>query len=429
MHKITSQLLGENLYYDVIEPAGLQVWVMPKRGYKKNYATFATKYGSVDREFIVPGTQAPLRVPDGIAHFLEHKLFEEPDGNVFDHFAELGAACNAYTNYEATTYLFSCTENFYPCLETLLDFVQNPFFTPENVAKEKGIIEQELRMYEDSPRWRVSSNLMKAIFHHHPARVDIGGTVASIQEIDAELLQKCYRTFYHPSNMVLFATGDLDPDQVLATVQRDLSPRGYEPQAPIKRLFPSEPGSCYQSRIEEKMVVSQPILKLGFKDGAPGADPTANLRREIVTGILLEMLFGKSSQLYATLYEQGLIDQRFSAHYMNGATFALSVLGGETRDPERLIELVTGGIAAAQTSDGLDIKDFARVRNKTTGELLHLLNRLDEVAYLFNDYHFRGTSLFVYPEVLASVTLKEVHDRLVEHLVPENMAVSIIWPE
>ncbi len=401
--------------------------MMPKHGYNKKYATFATHYGSIDQEFIIPGTDHRLRVPDGIAHFLEHKLFEEEYGNAFDRFSQLGASANAYTNYTTTVYLFSSTDNFYESLNLLLDFVQHPYFTEESVQKEKSIIQQELRMYEDTPGWKVFSNLLKSMYYHYPVRIDIGGTVESIQQINIDYLEKCYRTFYHPSNMSVFVVGDLDPAAVVGAVRNNIESRGYQPQGEIKRLFPEEPVEVKRKFIEERMVVSQPILYIGFKDREIGFTGANLLAKEVVTNLLMEILLGRSSSLYADLYEEGLIDDRFSTQFMGHKDYGLTVIGGETKDPDRLKERILQGIERFQAT-GLDEKSFHRMHRKLVGEFVGLFNSPEDIAYVYNEYHFKGVNILDYLKILENITIDQVEQRLHSHLDPANMVISVVRP-
>lgn len=427
MERRKDQVLGETLYVERL-PAGLPVVVLPKPGWVRKYATFTTHYGSIDSQFTVPGESAPIRVPDGIAHFLEHKLFEEPEGNIFDKFAALGANTNAYTYYNLTSYLFSGTDNFSQCLETLVNFVLNPYFTDENVAKERGIIEQELRMYNDSPSWRVHSRLMEAMYHRHPVRIDIGGTIESIQKIDRETLYRCYRTFYHPSNMVLLVTGDVDPRQVVDQVSKLIQTKGFDPQAEIKRIYPSEPPEIDQPWVAEEMVVSQPIFRMGYKDTRTGLTGSEQLRQEVLTEIILEAVIGKSSHLYQKLYEAGLIDDTFEVGYEGHTEYGFSVLGGQTRDPERLQVLLLNGLKAI-SDQGLDSDDFERVRRSRWGDFLRLFDHPDRMAFAFNSLHFKGVSIFDYPAVLEGLRVEEANRRLQDHFDPANHSVSAIYPK
>ena len=329
MNKIVENaLLKEKIVWRRIEP-GLEVFVLPKKGYKKKYATYSTNFGSIDSHFVVEGEGEELVVPDGVAHFLEHKLFEDEEGNVFDRFAKLGASSNAFTNFTNTTYLFSSTDHFEECFEILLDFVQNPYFTEESVEKEKGIIEQEIRMYEDNPGWRIFFNLLTALYRKHPVQKDIAGTVESISHIDKDVLYKCYRTFYHPSNMALFVVGDVDADKVLDQVAANIGRRNYSPLGEIKRIYPEEPRELEKEQVVQELVVSQPIMNLGFKDLDVGYDGERLFRRELATALVLDVVFGSSSKLYNELYEEGIIDDEFDAGYVAEKEY------GHTRSEER----------------------------------------------------------------------------------------------
>lgn len=423
MEKRYDPLLQEELYFEEL-PSGLTAFVLPKKGYQKKFSTFATHYGSIDNHFKL-GTKPAVQVPDGIAHFLEHKLFEGPDGNAADGFAELGASSNASTSFTSTTYLFSATENYEASLELLLDFVQTPYFTTENVTKEQGIIAQEIRMYQDDPRWRVFHNLLTALFHQMPARIDIAGTVDSIMKIDAPLLDTCYKAFYHPTNMTFFAVGDVDPGKTLAQVAENLARHKHGNPIAIERILPREPNSVFKEEITEQLPVNLPLLELGFKEIELGKE--SYLKREILTSLLLEMLFGRSSEIYAQLYESGLINEHFSAYYYGEAEFGTTVLGGETPDPNRLQESIYATLAKAK-SKGLSTTDFERVKRRAMGEFVSLFNSPEAIAYTFNSYYFKGYDFFTYRDALQSVTLKQLEDRLHEHFLLEHSARSYVLP-
>jgi len=426
---IENQWLGEAVYHAVL-PSGLQVFVMPKPGFTKQYATFSTRYGSIDNKFILPRKEQEIEVPDGIAHFLEHKLFEEEFGNIFDEFAKLGANTNAFTSWTTTSYLYSSTENFYPNLELLLDFVQRPYFTAENVEKEKGIIEQEIRMYQDNPHWRGFFNLLGALYERHPVRIDIAGSVESIRKITPETLLLCYKTFYHPSNMAVFVTGDLDPEEVLARVGANLAKHNYSHQSPIEREYPLEKPEPFQAEVEQILAVSRPSIYFGFKDVAPdpGHAGEALLQREISTEILLEAIFGKGSDLYNRLYENGLIDENFSAEFMVHTSYGASIVGGETRDPERLKQEIVTCLEELRQK-GLNEDALERTRRKLLGHFIKGFNSLEFVANNFLNYHFLGTSMFEYPQILKNISLDTVKQRFTAHFRPDQMAVSRILPK
>lgn len=419
--------IGENLLYRKFDN-GLKAYVLPKKNFNKVYAVYSTKYGSIDNEFVVPTTGERLKVPEGIAHFLEHKMFEMPYGNVFDKYAELGTSSNAYTNYTNTTYLFSTTSAFEESMRLLLEFVETPYFTKESVEKEKGIITQELRMYEDDPEWQVMLNLLKALYHRHPVRDDIGGTVESIQNINVDTLYKCYETFYHPSNMVIFVAGAVDADKVFEIIEERENKRGKLSQGEIKRIYPEEPDTVNKPRIDVKLSVSRPLFLMGFKDNDVGYDGIELLQKEIITHILLEIIFGKSSLTYEKLYEEGLIDDRFSFGYEGQKGYGFCTIGGETKDPEKLKDMLVTSIDEAKEG-GLKEEDFERVRKKYLGDYIQGFNSLEFIANSFVSYYHRNINIFDYPEVLKRITLEEAERRLREFFDFDRMAVSTVYPK
>ncbi len=412
--------------YQVRLDSGLSVAVLPRPGFTKAYATYATHYGSIDNAFKVPGTDRTVSVPDGIAHFLEHKMFEkEGGGDAFDDFSRYGASSNAYTDYVSTTFLFSTTSHLQENMDILLDFVQRPYFTEENVAKEKGIIEQEIRMYLDMPGDRLHSNLMKALYHHNSVRLDVTGSVESIRTIRPEDLYLCHRTFYHPSNMHVFVTGDVDAERVIAQVAEAQASREAQPQPPIEREYPHEPAEVRESRVEYRMPVAAPLFMMGFKDEPNHLKGRELLRREIVAAFMWNVLVGRSSSFFARLYEQGLINNRFQAHYTAGLTYGFSVLGSETPDPERLeAEL-------RDTLDKLPIsqQDLERQQRRELGEYVGLFQNLEELAYVHNHLVFRGSSLFDIPDLIGSIRVEDMEEFRARQLSPSQTAVSVIFPE
>ncbi|MDA8198016.1 MAG: pitrilysin family protein [Thermaerobacter sp.] len=407
-------------------PSGLEVVVMPRPGQRRTYATFATYYGSIDSHFRVPTTGADLEVPDGIAHFLEHKMFAKPEGDVMDQFAALGASTNAYTEYLTTSYLFSTTDRVAECLTILMDLVQRPHFTEENVQKEQGIIEQELRMYLDMPGDRVHSNLMRALYQKHPVRLDIGGSVASIRTITPDVLYRCYETFYHPSNMLLFVVGDLDPQQVIDQIAEAQWDKGLtESQAEIVRYLPDEPDPVAEAWVEQVMPVSLPLVSIGYKDPVSRLEGQDLLTREVVSDVMWGVLLGKASPLWSRLYEEGLINDRFGAHYTAATTYAYSSMGGETPHPERLAEVLAEELARV----AITAEDVERQKKSQWGGFATLFNSPGDLAYQYNAWHFRGVDLFQFSDALASVSHKDVEARRDEHLQPVHRAISVIRPE
>lgn len=421
-----NDLLQETVWHTRLEE-GLGVFVMPKPGFHKRYAVFSTNYGSVDSEFRPAEAQAPVGVPDGIAHFLEHQLFESESGHVFDAFANLGASVNAYTSHTMTSYLFSATDNFEAAFAKLLDFVQTPHFTDEGVAKETGIIEQEIQMYQDQPRHRLHMNLLQSLYHAHPVRIDIAGTPETIGRIDKGTLQLCYDTFYHPSNMAVFVVGDEDPDAILEQVRRDVARRGYERRDAVERLFPEEATAPARNRVEETMRAARPLYALGVKEGTVAKDPKEQLRIDVTTSLVLSAALGRSSALYQELYEADLIDDGFGARYQSGPGFGHTVVAGETRDPEQLHERLLSGLAKLRKS-GLSEGDVRRAQRQAAGEFVQLFDSLEFIANSFLYYHFKQATVFDYMQLLQEVTPEQVNERLREHVRDEQMALSLVLP-
>lgn len=406
---------------------GLQVYFIPKEGYVKKHAIFATDYGSNDNKFIPRGEKEVLEVPEGIAHFLEHKLFEEPDINIFDKFSKLGASVNAYTSAEQTAYLFSATDNFYESLELLIHFVQNPYFTDANVEKEKGIIEQEIRMYEDSPQWKVYFNCLNGMYNQHPIKIDIAGTVDSIKEIDKELLYKSYNTFYHPSNMVLFLVGDLSFDKIMEIVNASENGSLLKGNNDIVRISPEEPNKIREKYVEEKLVTSAPLFTIGFKDDKIGYDGEKLIKKDILTNIMLEMLFGESSEFYQNLYEKGLIDDSFGAYYTGSKNYGHTLMAGISKDPEKVLNILLSYIENREKV-ALTEEAFNRIKNKNIGSFLMGLNSIDFIASSFVHFYMKDFIFLNYLDIMSKIDYNEIIGRLENHLTKDNYTLSIIKP-
>ncbi len=423
MEAITYEQLQETLYRETMDN-GLQVYVLPKPGFQKTYATFSTKYGSIDNHFRVAGEEE-ISVPDGIAHFLEHKMFEEPEGDIFAKFASQGASANAFTSFDQTVYLFSATENIKENLETLINFVQHPYFTDQNVEKEKGIIGQEIGMYRDNPDWRVYFGLIEAMYGVHPVHIDIAGTVESIGTITKETLYTCYNAFYHPSNMLLFIVGGVNAEEVFQLVRENQAKKEYKPQGAIDRLFDEEPLAVNEKRRESKLPVSLPKCLFGFKETKLGFSGEELLRRDLATKLALDLLLGASTRLYQKLYDLDLISDSFSHEYNSNPNYAFSAIGGDTKDPERLMQVITEEIKNVTTA-GFREEDFERARKKKIGGFLRMLNSPENIAHEFTRYRFRGGDLFEVLPVYESLTLEEVNARLREHIDWEQLSVSLV---
>ncbi len=418
--------LKEEIYSHELEN-GLKIFYMRKKGYVKKYAIYATNYGSNDNKFKPIDEDEIIEVPEGIAHFLEHKLFEEPDGNIFNDFSKLGSYVNAYTNYNQTAYLFSCTDKFFENLELLVKFVQNPYFTDENVEKEKGIIEQEIRMYDDAAEWKVFSNSLSAMYKDHPVKIDIAGTVESIRKINKDILYKCYNTFYNPSNMILFIIGDIDFDKALSIIKNNQK-NIEKPSGEITRVKTTETNEVNKNLIQDTLSVSTPLFNIGYKDTDIGYDGDKLVHKEICTNILLEMLFGNSSEFFQQLYDEGLINNAFGAQYIGNMDYGYSIIGGESEDPKSVLEKIRQHIGNINER-GLSEEDFDRTKKKLVGYHLMELNSIEYIATNFVSYYFKNSSLLRYLDIIKKVELSDVQRRFELHLSDNNHILSVIMPK
>jgi predicted Zn-dependent peptidase len=424
MLSTTYATINEKTHTETL-PNGLTVVLVPKPGYTKTYAVFTTRYGSIDNHFQVAG-EPEHRVVDGIAHFLEHKLFEEEWGDIFHTFAAQGASANAFTSHSRTAYLFSATERVTENLETLMDFVQRPHLTPENVEKEKGIIEQEIRMYDDMPFWRGYRHLLESLFKRCPVRIDIAGTVESIYKIDRDALMMCYSTFYHPSNMVLAVVGPFDPEATLAQIRANQIKKTFAPGREIKRFFEDEPAGVRQAHHEIKLAVSRPLLLMGWKDKA-GIPKGLQLRRELVMALVQDVAFGRAAKLFQELLDRGLVDDSFSFDYECGPGYGFSYLGVETDEPDTFQTAVAEALAGL-VANGLDATEFERSRRKQLGDYLHTLNSPEAIANHLTDVLFKDADYFKIPDIIAEITLDEANTVLREHYDATQLAVSVVLP-
>ncbi len=406
-------------YYLIDHPSGLKIYVYPKKGYKSTYAIIGTKYGSVNTRFKVDGGKE-ISVPDGIAHYLEHKLFESEDGDAFAKYAKTGANANAYTSFEKTCYLFSCTEKFEESLEILLDFVQSPYFTPETVAKEQGIIGQEIKMYDDSPSWRVMFNTLVGMYRKHPVRIDIAGTVESIAEITAEKLYDCYNSFYNLHNMALCVAGNTTVDQVLSVCDRMLKPCE---QHEVECIFEDEPYEVAQSKIEQKFPVTIPMFDLGFKENI-GSEPIS-AEKCAHTDILLCALASQSSPLYNKLLDMELINTTFDFERMEGPNYAAILFGGESRDPEKAAQVIKEYIDKTK-AEGVNKADFELAKRAVYGSTITDFNTNENIANVMIDMHFQDRELFSYVDAIRNATLDNINKRLSEILDTNNCTLSIV---
>ena len=420
MEQLTYHDTDETVFFEQLDN-GLSVYLLQKKGYEKTYATFTTRYGSIDNRFKKDGDW--VTVPDGIAHFLEHKMFESEQGDVFQEFGRLGASANAFTSFSRTAYLFSATSLIEQNLETLIDFVQDPYFTPESVEKEKGIITQEIQMYQDNPGWRLFFGLIESMYANHPVRIDIAGTPESIDQITADDLYTCYRTFYHPSNMVLFVVGNIDPAATLELIKQNQAKKDYTDRPAIERDYGTEPKEVARPRFELELDVKTPKVLIGYKDESLRGEE--QVRREMTSELLLHLLFDQTSSTYLDLYEEGLIDDTFSFDYSSEEEFAFATFGMETEDPDRFIEAYEKLLAERPSFSETEV---VRKRNMMQGKFLRSLNSPEFIANQFSRHALADTNLFALPTLIASITKEEIEARFDELFALENRAVSIVKP-
>ncbi|GGC91253.1 EF-P 5-aminopentanol modification-associated protein YfmH [Enterococcus wangshanyuanii] len=408
MHKKEYPQINEVLYTEVLEN-GLTVYLLPKQDYNKTYGLFTTNYGSIDNEFVPLGQEEFVKVPDGIAHFLEHKMFEKEDGDVFQQFGRQGASANAFTSFTKTSYLFSTTDQVELNLKTLLDFVQEPYFTEETVEKEKGIIGQEIQMYLDDSNWRLFFGILGNLYPKHPLHIDIAGTVESIDEITAEDLYTCYNTFYHPSNMSLFVVGKMEPEQMMAFIRKNQAEKTFAKAAPIRRHFPQETAEDILKESSIEMPISRSKVIVGLKglDEVP-VEGKALLKYKLTANLLLQLLFGNTSQNYLTLYNEGLLDDSFGYEFSLDRSFHFADFGGDSDYPEQLAERIEEILLTVAQSTELTEENLSLLKKKMIGKYFQSLNSLEYIANQFSQSLYGETTLFDTPEVIESIQLSDI---------------------
>lgn len=409
MNKMEFNQLEETLYHEQL-PNGLTVYILPKRGFSKTYATFTTKYGSIDNHFVPLGEKEAIQVPDGIAHFLEHKMFEKEEGDVFQEFSKNGASANAFTSFTRTAYLFSATGRIQENVTTLLDFVQSPYFTEQTVEKEKGIIAQEITMYDDQPDWRLYFGMIENLYKNHPVKIDIAGTVESIQHITAEHLYTCYHTFYHPSNMALFIVGNVEPDSMMQFVKDNQAAKTFDAPAPIERIFPDEPKEAAIKERTLEMAVQKPKVFVGVKPERLDLYGPEMLKHELSAQLAYELLFGRTSDFYHEAYENGWIDESYSFDYSLESGFGYALIGSDTNHPEKFAQEIKKTIRQAVEKWPFGQEDLDRVRRKKIGFFMRAMNSPEYIANQFTQYAFNGMNLFDVVPVLEEIEVADLQE-------------------
>lgn len=425
MKIINYHTLQEKLFYEKMDN-GLEVYLLPKKGFSKTYGLFSTKFGSIDTTFIPYGEDVMLKVPDGIAHFLEHKMFEMPDGDASEKFAALGASTNAFTSSSRTAYLFNTTANEIQCVELLLDFVQNIYLTDESVEKEKGIINQEIGMYDDDPDWRCYFGSIQNLYQNHPVKIDIAGTVETVSKINKEILEKCYHTFYHPSNMMLFVVGNIDPQAMMEIIRKNQNSKSFSSQRVIQRQTNKEPKDVDKREETLTMDVTMPKLIVSLKINNIPQNPIDKLKRELGMNILLDILFSKSSELYEEWVETGIINDSFSASFTQERDYSFLQIGGDTLKPKELKEKIFELIENI-SHYSINEQDFQRILKKNIGILISAFNSPEGIANLFSRYYFEGIMAFDMIDVLSCLTIQDI-DNLKTLLKKEYTSVFMIYP-
>lgn len=407
MNKTEYEQINETLYHEVL-PNGLTVYLLPKNDYHKTYGLFSTNYGSIDNEFIPYGEKEKVKVPDGIAHFLEHKLFEKEDGDVFQLFGQQGASANAFTSFTKTSYLFSTTDQVEQNLTTLIDFVQAPYFTEETVNKEKGIIGQEIQMYEDDPNWRMFFGILNNLYPAHPLHIDIAGTVESIDKITAQDLYTCYRTFYQPSNMVLFVVGKMEPEKLMKLIRENQEAKKFPPKQEIVRYFPENTKEIIkQSALEAAITRDKFVLGIKGLDTLP-QEGTELLRYKTAINLLFQMILGNTSRNYLAMYNQGIIDDSFGFEFSLDREFHFADFSGDTDEPEKAAEKVKEIILGFADDPEVSEMNLDLLKKKMLGQYFQSLNSIEYIANQFTQSLFGDRTLFDLPEIIDSIQMKDV---------------------
>ena len=422
MQIIENNKIQEKVYIEKMKN-GLTVMVFPRKNIQKKYIIWGTKFGSIDNHFISPGDTEETIVPDGIAHYLEHKLFEQENGkNSLDVLSSLGVDANAYTSNSITAYLYECSDNFYKALDEFMNYVQNPYFTDENVEKERGIIGQEIMMYDDYPDWKLYMNAIRCMYSKNSIRIDVAGTKETIAKINKENLYKIYNTFYRLDNMVLVVAGDFEINDILKNIEERITlPRN---KTDIKRIYETEPEEIFKKQEETEMEISLPCFMIGYKDKV---EIEKFAKKDLAMDIIFYLILGKSSDLYQRLYNEGLLYSELTYDYEFSKNYAHLLIQGQSSNPEEVIEQIKNEIEKFKKT-GFKEEEFLRIKKKLYGEYVKEYNDIAVVANnLLSDY-IKGIGPFIYFEEFNILTKETVEEILKEVLVEEKRVTSIIRP-
>lgn len=423
MKIIDCSRIKEKAYTEELEN-GLKVIIIPKKESNKKYVIWGTNFGSIDNHFIVPETNEEVVLPDGVAHFLEHKMFEQPNGtNSLDTLMALGLEANAYTTNDHTAYLFECSEdeNFYKGLDELMDYVQSPYYTDQNVEKEKGIIGQEIMMYDDDPSFQLYLDTLQCMYSKNPIRIDIAGTIESISGINPQMLYNSYNTFYNPSNMVMCICGNFEPESILEEVKKRLKPT--KNIGKITRIYEEEPDGINQKYMEKTMSISMPTFMVGIKDKT--VDASEKIKRHMAMDIIMNLLIGNSSRLYKELYDKQILTVDPELEYEFSKQYAHALIGGQSKNPQLVNEMLINEIEKFK-KEGLNEEDFKRIKRKIYGEFVTEFNDVGSISRMFLSDTIKEVNSFDYVEKFDEVSLDYVTDVFNETFKEENMVLSVI---
>lgn len=419
MRVIENSEIGEKVYIHKYG-SGLEIIVIPKKGFKQKSVMFGTKFGSINNRFVINDQR--IDVPDGIAHFLEHKVFEQENKeDALMTLSSLGANVNAYTTSNHTVYFFDTIDNYEKCTKVLFDFVQHPYFTDENVAKEQGIIGQELQMYDDDPSFQLYITLLQNMYQMHPIRIDTGGTIESIAKINKDLLYKCYNTFYDVSNMLVCVCGDVDVEKTIKFIESLVPKHGKKDK--VKEFFPVEPKKIYKPKSVKYMDVNTPLLAIGFKDYNVGMrNEKERIIFDVATQIAMEMLIGKSSELYQRIYTANLLSSSLDLSYMYEKDYGHIIMECATINPNKFMQ------EFEKELENFEVKEveFERIRKTLHGSFILEFNNISRMSTMFFADYIKGVNSLAYMDGYKLVTVEDVKKVFNELIKKENMAISII---
>ena len=417
MEILKNNKIKETVYIETLEN-GMKIIVVPKENTDKKYIIWGTKFGSINNHFIEPETGKEVKVPDGVAHYLEHKMFEQENGvDSLYRLMALGLDANAYTTNDHTAYLFGGTSNFYEGLDELMDYVQHPYFTDENVEKERGIIGQEIGRYDDEPAWKLYTNTLECLYANNPVRLDIAGTVESISKITKETLYSCYNTFYHPSNMIMCISGNFVPEKIIEEVKKRLIPREKMPE--IKRIYPEKETKINMKKKEQKMDVNIPIFAIGYRDYLENED---KILKQLAAGIIINSIVGKTSKNYKEMYDKGLLLSTIDYDFENTDEYSHILLSSVSEKPEEVYETVIKALEEELVKE----EDFKRSKKALYGEYVSEYNDVEEIGRMYLQDAMKGINSLDYINAFENITLEYVHKIQKGIFKKENSVLSII---